>query len=192
MKRFEKIVNRLIIGGTFPLLFGLLSMIAWFYLDKSESRAMIYLAAGLIFGLIIDLKFLKGWIKHRFDLSLWGMAGIYIFYNICVFGFFMGFPVFNLLLGLVAGYYFAIRIVSNKIHPEKQPKLINRVSVFTALVMTFICVSSAVIGLTDKYIGDNIQGMLGLNFEITKTMIVTLIFVGGFGLIIFHHPIYHD
>ncbi len=53
--------------------------------------------------------------------------------------------------------------------------------------MTLICVSSAVIGLTDKTIGDNIQGMLGLDFEITKAMILALIFVGGFSLIIFQY-----
>jgi hypothetical protein len=183
MKRFEKIISGLIIGGTFPLLFGLLSVITWFYLDKSDNRVVIYLTTGLLLGLMIDLKFLKGWINHRFDLPLWYIAGIYIFYNICVYGFFMGFPVFNVLLGLIAGYYFGNRICSNNIQPEKRSKLINQVSLFTGLIMTLICVSSGVIGLTDKTIGENIRGMLGLDFEITKIMILTVIFVGGFGLI---------
>jgi len=187
MKKFEKIISGLIIGATFPLLFGLLSVITWFYLDKSENRVVIYLTVGLILGLIIDLKFLKGWIKHRFDLPHWYIAGIYVFYNICVYGFFMGFPVFNVLLGLIAGYYFGNRIISNKIQPEMRSKQINQVSLFTGLIMTLICVSSAVIGLTDKTIGDNIQGMLGLDFEITKAMILALIFVGGFSLIIFQY-----
>lgn len=187
MKRFEKIFIGLIFGCTFPLLFGLLSVITWFYIDKSENRVIIYITAGLLFGLIIDLKFLKGWIKHRFDLPLWYIAGIHIFYNICVYGFFMGFPVFNLLLGLIAGYYFGNRIIYNKIQPEKRSKQINKVSLFTGLIMTLICVSSAIIGLTDKTIGGNIQGMLGLDFEITKAMILTLIFVGGFSLIIFQY-----
>lgn len=184
MKRFDKIICGLIIGGTFPLLFGLLSVITWFYLDKSENRLVIYLTIGLIIGLIIDLKFLKSWILHRFDLPLWCIAGIYIFYNICVYGFFMGFPVFNVLLGLIAGYYFGNRICFNKIQPEMRSKLINQVSLFTGLIMTLICLSSGVIGFTDEFIGENIRGMLGLNFEITKTMVFTIIFVGGFGLII--------
>ena len=184
MKRFEKTISGLIIGGAFPLLCGLLSVIAWFYLDKSENRPVIYLIAGLLLGLIIDLKFLKGWIKHRFDLPLWYIAGIYIFYNICIYGFFMGFPVFNALLGLIAGYYFGNRICSKQIQPAMQSKLINQVSLFTGLIMTLICVSSGIIGLTDESIGENIRGMLGLNFEITKTVVFTIIFVGGFGLII--------
>lgn len=110
MKRFEKIFSGLIIGSTFPLLFGLLSVTAWFYFDKSENRPLIYLTIGLLIGSIIDLKYLKGWIKDRFDLPLWFIAGIYLTYNIFVYGFFMGFPVFNVFLGLFAGYYYGKRI----------------------------------------------------------------------------------
>ncbi|MBK7095651.1 MAG: hypothetical protein IPH57_11590 [Saprospiraceae bacterium] len=171
MKRLEKVIIGLIIGFTFPLLFGLLSVITWFYLDKSESRVLIYLTTGIVLGLIIDFKFLQNWIKHRFDLPLWFISGIYIFYNICTYGFFMGFPVFNILMGLIAGYYFGNRIISNKIQSQLQSKQINQVSLFTGLIMTLICISSGIIGLTDKTIGENIQGMLGLDFEITKTMI---------------------
>jgi hypothetical protein len=43
MKRFEKIIIGLIIGSTFPLLLGLLSVVIWFYLDRSEDRAVLYL-----------------------------------------------------------------------------------------------------------------------------------------------------
>ena len=59
MKKFEKVISGLIIGFTFPLLFGLLSVITWFYLDKSESRVLIYLTTGIVLGLIIDFKFLQ-------------------------------------------------------------------------------------------------------------------------------------
>lgn len=177
------------IGGTFPLLFGLLSVIVWYYLDKLESRAIIYLAAGLILGLIIDLIFLKGWLNRRFELPLWSMAGIYILYNVFVFGFFMGFPVFNVLLGLIAGNYFGNRIVAGKLPSEKQSKQIKQVSIFTALIMALICISSAVIGLTDKFIGANIQGMLHLHFEITKPMIWAIVLVGGVSLIIVQYVI---
>lgn len=189
IKRLEKIISGLMIGGTFPLLFGLLSVIVWYYLDKLESRAIIYLAAGLIFGLIIDLIFLKGWINRRFELPLWSMAGIYILYNVFVFGFFMGFPVFNVLLGLIAGNYFGNRIVSGKLPSEIQSKQIKQVSIFTALIMALICISSAVIGLTDEFIGANIQGMLHLHFEITKPMVWAIVLVGGMSLIIVQYVI---
>lgn len=189
MKRFERIFSGLIMGCAFPLLFGLLSVVIWFYIDKLESRALLYLSGGVISGLIIDLAFLRGWIRRRFELPLWFPAGIYILYSIFIFGFFMGFPVFNVLMGLVAGFYFGNRIVANKIKPQMQPKLIKQVSRFSALVMALICISSAVIGLTDKTIGANIQGMLGLGFEVTKAMVWGLVLVGGFCLIIVQYVI---
>jgi len=184
MQRFDKILFGFVIGFIFPIMIGLLSVLVWFYTDRQETHAPFYALIGLSSGLLIDLMFLKRWIKKRYVLSIWFVAGIYILYNICVYGFFMGFPVFNVLLGLLAGYYYGNRICSNKIQPEIRSKLINRVSLFTGLIMTLICISSGIIGLTDKTIGENIQGMLGLDFEITKTMIFTIIFIGGFGLIV--------
>ena len=184
MKRFDKILFGFLIGFIFPVITGLISVFIWFYSDKQETHAPIYVLIGLSSGLLIDLMFLKRWINKRYTLPIWFVAGIYILYNICVYGFFMGFPVFNVLLGFLAGYYYGKRICSNTIQPEIQTKLINQVSLFTGLIMTLICVSSGIIGLTDNTIGENIQGMLGVDFEITRSMILTIIFAGGFALIV--------
>ncbi|HOV98651.1 MAG TPA: hypothetical protein PK595_03650, partial [Bacteroidota bacterium] len=95
MKRFEKRISGLLIGSIFPVSLGLLSVTIWFLLDKSESRPFIYLISGLLIGGLIDLKFLRGWINHRFNLPIWIIVMIYLVYNVFVYGFFMGFPVFN-------------------------------------------------------------------------------------------------
>lgn len=187
MKRFEKILSGTIIGGTFPILLGLLSIGIWFYADKSENSTIVFLNVGILSGFLIDLIFLRKWITRRFDLPLWFVAGIYVFYNICVFGFFMGVPIFNLLMGFVAAYYFGTRLISKKVQPKIYSRHIHQVSLFTALVMALICASSAFIALTDRFTGNNLQGMLGLDFEVTQAMIYVLVFVGGFGLIVFQY-----
>lgn len=184
MERIDKIFSKLILGSIFPLLLGLLAVIVWFYIDGSESTAVIYLVIGLLLGILIDLKFLTNWVSHRFKLPVWFMAAIYICYNILVYGFFMGFPVFNVFLGLLAGYYFGNRICHKNIHHEMQSKLINQVSLFTGLVMTLICISSGFIALSGVGVGSDIKGMLGLNFEITKTMILEITLIGGLFLIL--------
>lgn len=184
MKRFEKIINGLIIGSTFPLLFGLLSVITWFYLDKSENWQGIYLTIGLLVGFIIDLIFLKGWIRHRFDLPVWFMAAIYIIYNIFVYGFFMGLPVFNALLGLMAGYYFGNRICFKNVEPEKHSKFINQVSLFTGLIMILICISSGFLAMTGNDAGGMIKDVLGLGFEVTRSMVLGIVLIGGLILIL--------
>jgi len=184
MKRFEKIFSGLIIGSTFPLLFGLLSVTTWFYFDKSENRPLIYLTIGLLIGSIIDLKFLKGWIKHRFDLPLWFIAGIYLAYNIFVYGFFMGFPVFNVFLGLFAGYYYGNRICFKNVESEKHSKLINQVSSFSGLIMTLICISSGFLALVNNEAAGMIKEVLGLDFEVTKSMVWGIVLIGGLTLIL--------
>ena len=174
----------MLIGSTFPLLFGLLFVTIWFFLDKSESRPLIYLAFGLLLGILIDIKFLKGWTKHRFDLPLWFMAGIYIAYNIFVYGFFMGFPVFNVFLGLLAGYYFGNRICFKDVTSDKQSKLINQVSLFTGLVMTLICISSGFLALVNNEAAGMIKEVLGLGFEVTTSMVWGIVLIGGLILIL--------
>ena len=184
MKNFDKKFFGFLIGFAFPFILGLLFAILWFFIDRDENRVLIYLSFGVFLGLVIDLKFLKNWVKKRYELSHWFIISIYLIYNIGMYGFFMGFPVFNVLLGLVAGYYFGKKICSRNIKSEIHQKIINKVSLFTALIMALICILTGLIAFTDKGIGENVQGMLGLKFEVTQVMILTLIFVGGFGLIV--------
>jgi len=184
MKNFEKKVNGLIIGSIFPLSLGLLSVTIWVLFDKSESRPFIYLVSGLLIGGLIDLKFLKSWINRRFNFSIWIIASIYLVYNVFVYGFFMGLPVFNAFLGLLAGYYFGNRICFNKVESEKHPKLINQVSMFAGLIMTFVCISSGFLAIYDNGASGMIQNVLGLSFEVTRPMLWGIVLIGGLTLIL--------
>jgi hypothetical protein len=184
MQKFERKINGLIIGSTFPLLLGLISIITWYYIDGVESRAAIYLIVGLLLGLLIDFKYLKSWINHRFELPGWFMVAIYLAYNVFVFGFFMGLPVFNVFLGFFAGYYCGYRISFNKVESEKQSKYINRVSLFTGLIMAWLCALSGYLALVNNEAAGMIKEVLGLSFEVTKTMVWGIVIVGGLLLIL--------
>jgi hypothetical protein len=59
VKKFDEIFFGLIIGGIFPVLFVLVSFLCWYYLDRNETRVLIFLAAGLLAGLIINVNYLK-------------------------------------------------------------------------------------------------------------------------------------
>ncbi|MFH0761092.1 MAG: hypothetical protein V2A67_06280 [Bacteroidota bacterium] len=184
MKNLEKKIDGLIIGSLFPLSLGLIAVTLWFLLDKSESRPIIYVAIGLALGVLIDLKFLKGWINRRYTLPLWTVAAIYIVYNMLVYGFFMGLPVFNVFLGLLAGYYFGHRICFNQVAPEKHSKLVNQVSLFTGLIMTLVCISSGFLALMDNQAAGMIKEVLGLDFEVTHAMMWGIVLIGGCILIL--------
>jgi len=184
MKDIEKKINGLIIGSVFPLSLGLLSVTIWVLIDKSESRPFIYLISGLLIGGLIDLKFLRGWINRRFNLPIWIIVMIYLVYNVFVYGFFMGFPVFNVFLGLLAGYYFGNRICFNRVESEKRPKLINQVSIFSGLIMTLVCISSGFLAIYDNGAAGMIQNVLGLSFDVTSPMLWGIVLIGGFILIL--------
>lgn len=186
MKNLEKRISGLIIGSIFPLSLGLLSVTIWFFFDKSESRPLIYLAIGVLTGILIDLKFLKIWINNRFNLPIWIIALIYIVYNFFVYGFFMGIPVLNTFLGLLAGYYFGHRICYKKIEKEKHTRLINHVSMFTGLIMAFICVSSGFLAIYNNGEGmiQDVIRLAGLSFKVTTLILWGIVFIGGFILIL--------
>jgi len=184
MNNSEKKIIGLIIGSIFPLSLGLLSVTIWFLIDKSESRPLIYLAIGLLTGILIDLIFLKNWINRRFNLPIWIIVMIYLVYNVFVYGFFMGLPVFNTFLGLLAGYYFGNRICFNKIEPERHPKLLNQVSLFTGAIMTLVCISSGFLAIYDNGAAGMIQNVLGLTFEVTRSMLWGIVLIGGLTLIL--------
>ncbi len=184
MKNIEKRISGLIIGGIFPLSSGLILITFWFLFDKSENRPLIYLIIGLLLGGLIDLKFLKTWIMRRFSFPAWIMACIYIVYNIFVYGFFMGFPVFNAFMGIPAGYYYGKRICLNKIEPEKYPKLVNQVSFFTGVIITLVCIASGFLAIHDNGAAGMIRDVLGLSFQVTKPMLWGIALTGGLALIL--------
>ena len=183
MLRFNKLTIGIFLGCAFPILLFLVALTIWFYVDRNENNALFYVATGFLIGLIIDLRYLKDWINHRFELPIWFIAGLYIFYNIVMYGMFMGFPVFNLLWGFIAGYYYGLRIYYLNIPSVKHQETIHLVSTFTALIMIFICISSAWIGLAGTGVGKDLQMMFRLNFEVTKPMIAVVAFAGGVTLI---------
>jgi hypothetical protein len=108
----------------------------------------------------------------------------YLFYNIVVYGFFMGFPVFHCLAGFVAGYYFGKRVLWFNIPAEQHPKIIRQVSGFTGFIMTIFCLASGSMVLAGDGAGSELQHMFGLGFEVTKPMIRALVLVGGISLIL--------
>jgi hypothetical protein len=184
MKNLDKIVFGMILGSLFPILLAMLAFIFWFYFKQEAGNPIFYLSGGLMTGLLIDLILYRKWIVNPYRLPVWFMSGIFIFYNIMMYGFFMGFPVFNISLALLAGYYIANRLKSNHEIRERFPKIIRQVSIFTGTVMAILCVSTGIIAISDQYTGNDLQGMFRLGFEVTKTMIWAIVIIGGIFLIL--------
>lgn len=182
----ERIFFGLIFGGSVPLLNALMALWISFMFTSNEKTIMIATFSGLAAGIVISLII---WILIKPDVYNLPRAILvltYLFYNVCIFGFFMGVPVFNVIPGFIAGYYWVKR-KANRGEVTEVEKDIRTVPVFTASIMFLVCVVSAAIALSSKSTPDDLKGTLHLNFEITIPMVIILIMTGGTGLVLMEY-----
>ncbi len=186
MKRTDKLILGLIFGSIPPLLLFMSSVVVWFYFFQ-KLQPLVFAFSGVVVGLLINLVYLKRLIKTGFDLPVWFLICTYLFYNLVLFGFFMGVPVFNLIAGIVAAYYFGKRIVLKNIPVDGHTRISRQVSLFTASVMFLICAASAILATVGHGAGKELGPMFRLPVEVTETMVWEIILVGGFTLIVFQY-----
>ncbi len=149
-----------------------------------ESRIYLFALAGLLSGIVIDAIFLKRWIRQAYSVKPLIWKSLYVFYSIGMFGFFMGVPIFHVLLGLPAGVLVGRWLIHNGADSASMKKTSRQSAVFTTSVMGLICLSSAVIALMHPSTGSEVQHMLGLGFEITPLMVLGIILIGGTALLV--------
>lgn len=101
----------------------------------------LFLGLWLNTELIIPYQFYK--IKKRF------LALIYFFFSIAFLGLFMGIPAFNLLLGVLAGNYLSIRVISNYKEEPEINKTLKQGSAFTSVMLLIIVIIAALIAFSD-------------------------------------------
>jgi hypothetical protein len=180
--KLERFALGLILAPLLPLA---LFMGAWWGSYKLLPEAWIPFGTvfGLLLGILADVFWLKRLVDRAYKLGTAFWVTVFLFYTIGVFGFFMGVPVFNAALAVPAGF-----VVGGKLASENADKLRVRVATrrtawFTTGVLAFICVASAFLALISKSTASDLEGMLGLGFEVTQGMIIGLILVGGVALL---------
>jgi hypothetical protein len=183
MKPIDKLLFGLFFGFSFPLLFSMCSFILWYYFFQ-VIHPLYLIFIGFIAGIFTDIIYLKKLINLTPDLPTWILIGFYLFYNIFIYGLFMGFPLFNLAMGVIAGYYYGIRINYKNIPLTRIKYLKIMVPLFTGIIMLLICISTALLALSEKTIGLELQNILGLSFQVTGGMIISIILIGGLSLIV--------
>ncbi len=177
-KKLELMIGSIVLGGA-PAILGLLT--GWWLSIPfvPESQIWLWAAAGLLIGVLIDVRFLKGWLKNIVSIPIPVWMAVYLFYSVGCFGFFMGVPLFNIALAIPAGILMAARLARSRVQLAHVQAAARRVAWFTTIVLAVICIVSAWLALSDPHTAANLEGMLGLTFSVTPAMIVTLIITGG-------------
>jgi len=183
----EKIFLGLLLGGIAPI-FCFLS--GWWgaYFFASESQIPFFMLAGLGLGILIDLLFLGKWIKAAYHIPPVLLVAIYLFYSVGIFGFFMGIPVFNTVLGLLAGFYIGRRLVNAKINSEEKERVIYWTGLFTAFILAMACLASLFLAASESTLAANINGMLrdmiGLKTTFDNQTLLILSALAGVGIVV--------
>ena len=105
----ERLFLMIMIGLVFPILLGLAGW--WGSLPFVPESSIIYFAlGGFMLGVLVDMVFLRFWTRNALRLPLIWPVLVYLFYSVGMFGFFMGVPAFNVVMGPVGGYYMGMRL----------------------------------------------------------------------------------
>lgn len=176
----EKLFLQVIIGLPVPVLGFLAGW--WGSIPFVEESIIKYFAlGGLICGIIIDILFLRRWVHKAYELPIKGFVLVFLVYNVLIFGFFMGVPIFNLFPGIIGGYYVGLCLR----HKNADESLVNdyahKTAIFSMVVLAGICVLSLCIAYLDASLSANIQGLFNLEKSIGKT---TILILSGFGGVI--------
>jgi hypothetical protein len=184
MTKNEKIVLTAVLGFIPPVFLFVLFWFVFYAMEPERSLFPIPFI-GLATGIVIDIIYLKRWVASCHQWPIWILILIFSFYHIGMLGFFMGVPLFNAFLGLLAGYYYGNRILRVDFSEEKKKKIASNVSLSTSLFMLVIGTLSAWIALSDQYTSSNLEGMFGLNYNLTHGILISGIIIGGIFLVVF-------
>jgi hypothetical protein len=148
-----------------------------------ETRILPCALAGMLIGMLVDGFFLKNWVRRAYSMQTWVWMAVYVFYAIGMFGFFMGVPVFHVALAIPAGFFVGRWLAYSGADTARMHRTARRAAVFTTSVLGLVCISSASFALASFSTASDLQGMLGLPFQVTPGMIVALILIGGAALL---------
>lgn len=183
----DKLVSRSVLGFVAPIS---LMLAGWWgtYLAGGTDPAIAAMAiAGLVTGLALDATFLRRRLDTLFTLTDRGLLALAVFYSVGIYGLFMGFPVFNVAVGVLGGYVVARRAAAMDWTRERANRDARRVAITLTWLLAALCGATAYMALNEATIGSQLQGMLGLSFTITRPMVYAIIAVGGAGLLAFQY-----
>ena len=95
MEKADKWILGIVFGAVIPISTFLLFWWSSLPFIKNNEVVMIIAISGLLFGLLIDFILKRFLGINFFKISLKVLIGVYIFYSVCLFGFFMGVPIFH-------------------------------------------------------------------------------------------------
>lgn len=182
LAQIESIFLWAVIAPILPILCGLAGW--WGSIPfVPEAQIKYFALGGLLTGLLAGALFLKRWVRGALKMPLVWPALAYMFYSVGTFGFFMGVPAFNLLLGPAGGYYMGMRLRAQGAGLEATERAARLTALFTASILAAACLGALALAWMDQSLAVNIQGMFGLRNPLNRDAILGLSAAAGAALV---------
>jgi hypothetical protein len=181
--RFDRAVSLTVLGPVAPV--ALLLTGWWGSLGLLGDGPWIPYCAlgGAGLGLLLDATLLRSWTGSLLRMRMPALVCVAVFYSVMIYGFFMGLPVANLLVGVAGGYVAGRRATLLAEPPQQARRELLGIAGFATGMLFALCCATAWMALSEPTIASQLKGMLALPFTPTRAMIYALIVVGGFGLV---------
>ena len=143
---------------------------------------------SLLPGLFIDILFLKRWVRNAYTMSTKAISAVYIFYSVCAIGFFMGIPIGNIFLGILAGVYAAMKMHFTMADEERRNQYFKRTAKFAAAVMVLICCLITLWAIAGEMISYRFETPF-LSFTFTIPIFWAIVLAGGTFLVLLQYSL---
>lgn len=180
----EKAISALVMGIPAPIALMLTFWWGSIPFFNDDRRIMMHALIGFALGLAADATVLRRHLKDLFLMPFWILIALFTFYSILIYGFFMGFPVFNVFIGILGSYLVARSCFASGLDKLETRRRANRFILVSTLMLLSLCMCTAWLALREPSIADQIEGMLGLSFQVSLQMVWLLIMLGGAGLLL--------
>jgi hypothetical protein len=132
--------------------------------DPDFPLSMVIASAltGLGLGLVLDLVFLRQWVRRFYMANIWWMIILYLGLSIAAVAFFMGLPAGTIVLGIAAGVYMGRR--ERHVHTDwiNAIPTLRKTALITASVTAMAALPIGILALNEQDILAMLENLSGL------------------------------
>lgn len=185
LNKIESVILGLFFG-LLPLVFCLLvTLVITAILFGTEVFAP-WVLWSLVLGVIIDVIFLRKWVRRAYLINSKALAVIYLFYSVIALSMGMGIPVLNFALGIAAGVYNARKMHLIGAGEERRHQAFKRTAMFCAAAMVMVCCLMALWAAVGGVMGSRFETPI-LSFTFTVPIFFVVVLTGGAALVLLQY-----
>jgi hypothetical protein len=185
MNKFENTIVGILLGGacawlSFVACWWMAAMVHMYTGGISVKMVVAAALTGLLIGIILDVLFLRRWIRNFYAARLWLLAIVYGALCVVAVASFMGLPVGTFALGLLAGGYAGRRQIHNP-SIDIPGHGLHKVAFFAALMTAGAALPIGLLALNEKSVAELFHRILGISSKGAGVIVICLLCMVLFG-----------